>query len=100
MESKKHILLTVQIDVAPEMEDEFNRWYNEEHLPNLLKVPGVLRAKRGINTGPGIKFIAIYEHESIDVQHTKAYREAVETEWTQKMRPHFLNSQRNIYQLL
>ena len=35
MESKKHILLTVKIDVAPEMEDELNRWYNEEHLPNF-----------------------------------------------------------------
>ena len=27
MESKKHILLIVRIDVKPEMEDEFNRWY-------------------------------------------------------------------------
>ncbi len=31
MNSGKHILLIVRTDVAPEMEEEFNRWYDEEH---------------------------------------------------------------------
>ena len=97
---KKNILLTVAIDVAPENVAELNRWYDEEHLPNLLKVPGVLSGKRGENTGPGIKFIAFYEHENIDVQNTKAYKEAVDTEWTRKMRPLFLKFERNIYELI
>lgn len=33
MNLPQHILLIVRTDVAPEMEEEFNRWYNEEHIP-------------------------------------------------------------------
>ena len=100
MRSKKHILLVVRIDVAPEMEEELNRWYNEEHFPNLLSVPGVLWGKRAINTGKGPKYIAVYEHENVDVRNSEAYRKAAETEWTQRMLPHFLRMEREIYELL
>jgi hypothetical protein len=100
MKSKKHILVIVRTDVAPEMEEDFNRWYDEEHVPGLLKVPGVIWAKRGVNTAEGQKYIAVYEHESIDVQHTPAYREAVETEWTRRVRPHMRNFIREVYELL
>ena len=100
MESKKHILVFVRTDIEPEMEEDFNRWYEEEHIPRLLKVPGVLWAKRGVNTGNGQKYVAVYEHENIDVQHSQAYREAVETEWTSRVRPHMRNFTREIYELL
>ena len=100
MDSKKHILLIVRIDVAPEMEEELNRWYNEEHIPNLLRVPGVIWAKRGVNTGKGPKYIAVYEHENADVRQSDAYREAAETEWTHKMIPHFLKLEREVYEIL
>jgi len=100
MKSKKHIFLIVRIDVVPEMEEEFNRWYDQEHIANLLAVPGVIWAKRGINAGKGPKYIAVYEHENIDVQHTEAYRKAVETEWTRRLRPHLLKMEREVYELL
>ena len=100
MEAKKHIVLVVKIDVEPEMEEEFNRWYNEEHIPMLLKVPGVLWAKRTINTGKGPKYAAFYEHESIDVQSSEAYRKAAQTEWTRRIEPHLLRREREIYELL
>jgi antibiotic biosynthesis monooxygenase (ABM) superfamily enzyme len=96
----QHILLIVRTDVAPEMEEEFNRWYNEEHIPLLLRVPGVLWAKRGMNTGEGQKYIAVYEHESIEVQRTPAYRNALDTDWTHKIRPYLRNFAREIYELL
>ena len=100
MSLEKHILLIVHTDVAPEMEEEFNRWYNEEHIPRLLRVPGVLWAKRGMNTGEGQKYIAVYEHASGEVQKTAAYRETLETDWTHKIRPYLLNFRREIYELL
>lgn len=100
MESEKHVIVIVRIDVKAEMEEEFNQWYDEEHIPNLLKVPGLIRAKRGINTGDGPKYIAVYEHENINVQHSDAYKEAVFTEWTQKLKPHFLKMEREVYELL
>lgn len=36
----------VETDVLPELEAEFNAWYDEEHLPGLAAVPGVVRATR------------------------------------------------------
>jgi GrpB-like predicted nucleotidyltransferase (UPF0157 family) len=100
MNQSKHILLIVRTDVVPEMEEEFNCWYTEEHIPRLLQVPGVLWAKRGTRTGDGQKYIAVYEHESREVQKTAAYREALETDWTHKIRQYFRNVAREIYELL
>ena len=34
------------MDVAAEKEDLFNEVYDEEHVPNLLAVPGVLSVTR------------------------------------------------------
>jgi antibiotic biosynthesis monooxygenase (ABM) superfamily enzyme len=99
MNSKKHVLIIVRGDVTPGMEEEFNRWYDEEHIPLLLKVPGVLWARRGINTGDGQKYIAVYEHENVDVQKTPQYRNVTQTEWALKIRPHFINFKREVYEL-
>lgn len=108
MEEKQKVLLVVMMDVDPEYEEEFNRWYDEEHVPELLKVPGVLSARRykvmpdqedyeklGIKRTP--KYLAIYEHESVEVQRTEAYKKARFTHWTSRMRSHFKNHMRNFY---
>lgn len=84
------VILTVRIDVSPEGEDEFNEWYQVEHIPNLLKVPGVLNAKRGLlYDGDGPTYIAIYEHLNDEVAQNSAYKQAIETEWTRKIRQYF-----------
>lgn len=33
-------VLIAQMNVAPEHEDEFNRWYEDEHLPEADQIPG------------------------------------------------------------
>ncbi len=44
MPSQASYLYVVRMDVDPAQ--EFNRIYDEEHVPALLKVPGVLGAAR------------------------------------------------------
>ena len=39
-------LLMVYVDVPAEVEDEFNRWYNEEHVPERLACVINRRARR------------------------------------------------------
>jgi hypothetical protein len=39
-------LLLVGISPPPGYEEEFEAWYNLEHIPYLSRVPGVLRARR------------------------------------------------------
>ena len=100
MATGKPILLIVKTDVTPEMEQDFNRWYDEEHLPGLLRVPGVRSARRGINLGAGQKYIAFYEHENAEVQHSQAYKEVIGTDWARRIRPHLKNFSREAYEML
>ena len=75
MASKEKVLLVVKIDIAAEVEDEFNRWYNQEHVPNLLGVPGVRSGRRYAvkevkEDQP--KYKSIYELECEEVMKTEA----------------------------
>jgi hypothetical protein len=83
-------LLSVRIDIPAAVEDDFNRWYNEEHLPQLSAVPGVACARRYRSvSGTGPTYLALYEFEHEHVMGTSAWEQAANTEWTQKLRPHF-----------
>lgn len=100
MASKEKVLLAVRIDIPPEVEEEFNRWYNQEHVPNLLGVPGVLSGRRYVvkEGKEGLpKYMALYELESEGVMKTEAFSQAADTEWTRKMRPHFRNQSITFY---
>lgn len=82
-------LLVNGMSAAPQGEEEFNRWYNEEHIPALSGVPGCILARRFIATnGCPQKYLALYHLESPDVVKTQAWAKAVETPWTLKVRPH------------
>ena len=57
-------------------EDEFNRWYEDTHLPEVLQVPGFVAGRRYALTGPwaadGPRFLAVYEIETEDLAATLA----------------------------
>ena len=78
-----------RIDIPPAHEDEFNEWYNTEHIPMLAAVPGVLCARRFRATSANRRYVALYHLTSPDVQATPAWKSAANTPWTDKMRPHF-----------
>jgi hypothetical protein len=84
-------LLVATMDVDPEHEKEFNDWYNQEHLPQLGAVPGVLRARRYRVSGEdsGRRYLALYHMTGPEVSRSAAWNTAADTEWTRRMRPHF-----------
>jgi hypothetical protein len=43
------LIVTAEVDAA--VEAEWNRWYDEVHLPDALACPGVLRGRRYVTTG-------------------------------------------------
>ena len=57
-------------------EEEFNRFYTEQHIPDVLKVPGVVAAQRfKICTDPSkalYQYFATYEIEADDVMAVAA----------------------------
>ena len=55
-------LLVVTATVAAEVENEWNRWYNEVHLPEIATCPGFKSAQRYVSQEPdGRRYISIYE---------------------------------------
>ena len=82
-------LLMVAINVTNENEDEFNLWYTEEHIPALLKVPGVLSARRYKSSEGTHRYVAIYHLTQPEITKTDAWSIAIDTPWSSRIRPHF-----------
>ena len=65
--------LLVTMQPAPAFEEEFNAWYDSEHIPERLAVPGILTARRYVCAGGHPKYLAMYDLESHDVMTSPAY---------------------------
>ena len=65
-------------------EKDFNKWYDVTHLPDVLRIPGVLRASRyerkNLTEGQG-KFVALYEIETDDIEAVWAIIQEKGGEW-------------------
>jgi len=82
-------LLLFALNVAPEAEDVFNTWYDEEHIPALAEVPGVMAARRYRSEGGSHRYVAIYYLETPDVTKSEAWNKAIDTPWRARARPYF-----------
>ena len=81
------LLLTLTEPPAA-MEEEFNAWYDEEHLAERLAIPGFRGATRwvaDVPAGAG-KYLATYELESVEVLSSPAYLERFhnQTPWSRR----------------
>lgn len=56
--------LVVRASVEPDIMDEFVRWYEREHLPHVMEIPGLVKAFRSNCHRKGINWTAIYELEN------------------------------------
>jgi hypothetical protein len=84
-------LLMVAMNVKPEAEADFNAWYDKEHLPRLSQVPGCLSARRFKVGGGTQRYVALYHLREPEVADSAAWKDAVNTPWTMKIRPHTLD---------
>jgi hypothetical protein len=66
----EHLVFAMCIDVDPAVENEFNDWYSNEHLPAVVACPGIVSGRRytGRVIGPDgatvQRYWAFYEVES------------------------------------
>jgi hypothetical protein len=96
-ENSSNGILVVWTDVLAEHEAEFNSWYNEQHLPERLAVPGFHNARRyASEVSP--KYLAYYETDSSAVMASNYYIErlANPSEWTQRVMPWFVGTVRTV----
>jgi antibiotic biosynthesis monooxygenase (ABM) superfamily enzyme len=93
-------LMVIRIDVAPEDEADFNAWYDEEHLPALCAVPGVIAARRFRALEGEPKYMAVYSLVGPEVQSSAPWKQAIDTPWSARVRQTFLTRWRTVYRPL
>jgi len=107
MHPKTKYLFIASMDVEPDREALFNDVYDTEHVPLILKVPGVLSAvrtsaerltmiiggqKKTIVAEGEPRYSAIYELESAEVLLSDAWAKAVDQgRWPTEVRPYTRN---------
>jgi hypothetical protein len=107
MHPKARYIFTASMDVEPDKEALFNEVYDTEHVPELMKVAGLLAVTRTtlvplkMSIGGELKTIvaegepkysATYELESAEVLTSDAWAKAVEKgRWPAQVRPYTRN---------
>ena len=88
MAKKGPAILLVYTDLVDEKYDEeFNAWYDTQHLPQLLELPGVLDAARYVAVKGGPKYLAAYELESVDTVLGPTWQDRPIPPWDRRMSP-------------
>lgn len=98
----KYIYLAM-IDVPAEIEDDFNRVYDEKHIPDLMEIPGVNSGTRyKLKSGDSdemTSYLAVYEIDDPSVPNGPAWRAASDQgEWLTDIRPRFLKRRHGLYE--
>ena len=91
----------VTFEIAPEDEAEFNEIYDTEHVPNILKVKGVVGVVRFKDAAPNaagwLVYSALYLLERADLPDTPEWKKASEIgRWAPVMRPKLKSRQRRL----
>ncbi|MFC1847922.1 hypothetical protein ACFLXV_01245 [Chloroflexota bacterium] len=68
--------------------DEFNRWYDDIHIPDVLETPGIMNATRYENENPPEgrgRFVTTYQVETGDIDGLIAqFGEIMTEKWQQE----------------
>jgi hypothetical protein len=114
MPIKSRYLFIASMDVDPDKDALFNEVYDTEHVPNLLKVPGVHAVariegepfvisiggeeKRVAHDGP--RYSAVYEIDGPEVLVSREWAKASEAgRWAGEVRPFTRNRRHALYRL-
>lgn len=74
------------MNVDPAQEQDFNRWYDKEHLAERVAIPGFLEARRYVAEDARERYLGIYTTETLEVLNSPEYhhRLANQTAWSVK----------------
>lgn len=114
--ARANYLYVASMDVDPDKEALFNEVYDTEHIPMLLKVPGVISIKRYVTVPLTVtiggqartiaaegepRYSAVYEIENPEVLTSEAWAAAVEAgRWPAEVRPYTHNRRLSLRKLV
>ena len=89
-------ILAVLNNVESGIEAEYDEWYQKEHVPERVGVPGFRSGRRFRARGCDPEYLSVYGVDSVGVLTSAAYLERLNapTEWTQRIMPMFRDMRR------
>ena len=92
----------VQMDIPADKEEEFNRVYETQHVPNIIKAPGVHSCTRYKLTSADVdgvaRYAAVYEVDSPEVPTSDGWKaESEKGDWPTLIRPYTTNRSHLIF---
>ena len=74
-------VLVVMMEVDPADDEVFNKWYNEEHLPERMSIPGYISARRFVldpedgQANSVMRYLCIWEMEDDSPLQSQFYKD-------------------------
>ena len=95
----------VQMDIPAEFEEEFNRVYDTQHVPNITNAPGVSACTRNKLESSDVDGIArnaaVYEIDAADIPDSDGWKaESEKGDWPTRIRPNTLNRSHHVFKKL
>jgi hypothetical protein len=86
-------MLITSMDVDPVEEDDFNFWYDREHLAERVAIPGFIEARRWIADEAPTKYFCTYSTDTFEALDSAAYKHVLanQTDWSKKHISNFRN---------
>lgn len=68
-------LLVVAATIEPSVEQEWNAWYDNVHLPEIAECPGFLSAQRYVaeDSDGARRYLSVYELKDADALQSKEF---------------------------
>jgi len=89
MSARKGFLM-VSMEPPPQYDEEFNDWYDMEHIPERSRIPGFETARRFVCVSGWPKYLSFYDLAEIGVLESEPYKKASWggfSAWTKRMLP-------------
>jgi len=91
-------MLMTSMDIDAVHEQEFNQWYDREHLAERVAIEGFVEARRYVAVNAAPKYLGLYSTRTFDVLDSDAYRTALanQTKWSLTNIGRFRNMLRSV----
>lgn len=95
--------LAVMMEAPASLEEEFNDWYDTEHFPQRLALPGFLQGRRWVCQQGWPRYLAVYDLAGLGALSTGAYLAVSgerSTPWSRRVLPRTVGRQRLVLESL
>jgi pimeloyl-ACP methyl ester carboxylesterase len=105
-EGKGNVMIAVSLDLHPgaDKKAELDKWYREEHVDMLSKVPGWLRTRRfvtsSIDPKASVEYLALHEYAPNNGLNGPEFKAATTTKWSNEIMTNTVKEKRRrVYNL-